>query len=392
LYQKFTATYVFDGTALLPKDSVIITNKEGVIHDIVSIAAAGDDVMKYDGIICPGFINTHCHLELSHLKNKIPPHTGLVDFVFSIITKRDTTAAQIQEAIVAAENEMLQNGIVAVGDICNTANTATQKVKRQLRYHNFIEVTGFVPGTAAVRLTAVQEIAKAFEHVGLNSIVPHAPYSVSPQLFQLINTLPGNNLLTIHNQETAAENIFFREGTGDFLRLYQQLGIDISFYQPTGNTSLQSFLPYVNNGQSLLLVHNVDTTEQDIAVAKQMIATQKLASVFICLCPNANLYISNILPDIELLLQQCDDIVLGTDSLASNMQLSILAEMKTIQRHYPDLPATQLLRWATSNGARALQMDDKLGSLKKGKQPGIVLIKNVANMQLTANSIAERLL
>ncbi len=390
MYRKFTADYIFTGTELLPKGTILITNADGVIADITTTAHAGDGIESFSGILSPGFINAHCHLELSHLKGLIPEHTGLVDFVFKIITQRNTGETEILQAIEKAEAAMLQNGIVAVGDICNTTHTAAQKLLNNLYYHNFIEATGFVPAGALKRFETAVEVFNQFNR--LSSIAPHAPYSVSPQLFELINNYGNNGLLTMHNQETAAEDDFFKKGDGDFLRLYQQLGIDISFYRPTGKSSLQSVIPHLNKQQQLLLVHNVTTTENDIAFIQQSIQNKQLSSVYYCLCPNANLYISNRLPDVASLVKNNCAIVLGTDSLASNHQLSILEEMKTLQQHFPALTITQLLQWATLNGAKALQMEKTLGSFDIGKQPGVVLIENNNGLSLTNNTAAKRIL
>ena len=106
--------------------------------------------------------------------------------------------------------------------------------------------------------------------------------------------------------------------------------------------------------------------------------------MYFCLCPNANVYISNKLPDINLFVRNQCNIVLGTDSLASNDQLSILEEINTLQKAYPDLSLSEMLKWATSNGAKALKIDDKYGSFEKGKTPGVVLIQNesVVNLEV----------
>jgi cytosine/adenosine deaminase-related metal-dependent hydrolase len=129
-------------------------------------------------------------------------------------------------------------------------------------------------------------------------------------------------------------------------------------------------LKFLKN-QSLILVHNVHTSEEDLLFAKA--SGKKIAW---CLCPNANLYIGGQLPAIDLFVKNKGEIVLGTDSLASNHQLSILEEIKTIARHFPDITTEQLLRWATINGAKAWQMDKLLGSFEKGKQPGVILCEN----------------
>ncbi|MEO7984286.1 MAG: amidohydrolase family protein, partial [Bacteroidota bacterium] len=123
--------------------------------------------------------------------------------------------------------------------------------------------------------------------------------------------------------------------------------------------------------QSLILVHNVYTKEEDVLFTKLPVVNCQLSW---CLCPNANQYISRQLPDIDLLIKQDCEIVLGTDSLASNHQLSILEEIKTIGKHFPHIATEKMLQWATSNGAKALQLDSLLGSFEKGKKPGVNLI------------------
>jgi aminodeoxyfutalosine deaminase len=388
---------------MLPAGNVLITDKTGVIEDIVSLEAAGDNIEFYSGILSPGFINAHCHLELSHLKGLIPKKTGLVEFVFKVITERHFAEDQILAAIETAENEMLQNGIVAVGDICNNALTIPQKKKQRLQYHNFIEVSGFVPAFAQDRfdrsvtiLEEYQSATKANHKYSIfntqhSTLSPHAPYSVSPQLFQLINTVTANNIVTIHNQETIAEEDFIKNKTGDFLKLYEKLGINIDFFEATSKSSLQSWLPYLNNDQSIILVHNVTTTAEDIAFTKIRNQKSKIKDWF-CLCPNANLYITDSLPNVNMLIQQQCNIVLGTDSLASNHQLSILEEIKTLQHNFPQLKLETMLKWATINGAKALQMDNQLGSFEKGKQPGVVLIEGVENLQVEKNTSSKRIL
>ena len=92
-----------------------------------------------------------------------------------------------------------------------------------------------------------------------------------------------------------------------------------------------------------------------------------------------------------LLKNECN-IVIGTDSLASNHQLNILEELKTISKNFPNIPIETLLQWATINGAKALQMENELGSFEKGKHPGVVLIENITDKKLTQNSVAKRVL
>jgi aminodeoxyfutalosine deaminase len=395
-YRKFQADHLFTGYEWLSNDSVLITSPEGEIVDIVPSAEAGADVNIFPGILSPGFVNCHCHLELSHMKGIIPEKTGMVDFLVRVIQQRGFDAEVIKKAIEEAESNMLQQGIVAVGDICNTANTVEQKKAGRLLYHNFIETMGFIESTAAQRFEASRAVYEQFARLyrtpaESNSIVPHAPYSVSPALFQLITRFPGNHLLTLHSQESAAEREFIEQGTGDFHRLYEALHIDISFYKPAAKQSLPAYLSHFLPNQSLILVHNTNTNKEDleyVAHWPRPNASPKdsfwrgasgralpIANLYFCICPNANIYIGNPLPDLDLLRQYKAAIVVGTDSLASNHQLSILAELQTIRKHFPHISTNELLQWATLNGAKALELDDVVGSFEPGKKPGVIVVK-----------------
>ncbi len=103
-YHKFNASQLFTGKEMLDENFVLIVQDSIMIETIVRVDEAGDDIEKLNGILCPGFINAHCHLELSHVKGLIPEHTGLVDFILQVISKRQTDTDQILEAAEKAEN------------------------------------------------------------------------------------------------------------------------------------------------------------------------------------------------------------------------------------------------------------------------------------------------
>jgi len=157
MYQKFSADKLFTGNEIL-QNRVLITDEKCIVENIIASEDAGDGIQYMEGIISPGFINCHCHLELSHMRGLIPEKTGLIDFVFSILTKRHLDEEVILQAIATAEDEMLQNGIVAVGDICNNELTALQKSKRRIHYYNFIETSGWLPQIAETRMSHSLEV------------------------------------------------------------------------------------------------------------------------------------------------------------------------------------------------------------------------------------------
>lgn len=377
-YQKLKADKIFDGNTF-QENKVLLLEPDGTIAGLIAAEEAGDDIKVYNGILTPGFINCHCHLELSHLKNVIPPHTGLIEFLCSVVTKRGFPADFIQQEIEKAEKEMEENGIVAVGDIGNTADTASIKSSSRIRWQNFVEVLSFTDAKAAENIDHYQQVATQMENALKNnatphrtSLVPHAPYSISPQTFQRINQLTANQIISIHNQEHPAEDVLYQTGGGDYLKLFKIFGMDASPFPVTGKTSIRSVLPYFNNGQTVLLVHNTCMTEPDISWANEYAAANDIQLVY-CICINANLYIENKCPPLDLFIKHNCRIVLGTDSYSSNWQLNMAKEIAAIQKHFPQLPVETVLQWATANGARALQWSDALGSFEKGKKPGVVL-------------------
>src|SRR5688572_4814248 len=132
-------------------NKVLVTKKDGEIEAIIDDEDAGEDVEAFKGTLSPGFVNAHCHLELSHMKGSIPENTGLVDFVYKVVNERHFAEEEILSAIQNAEDEMLSNGIVAVGDICNNLLTLPQKLKQRLAYYNFIEASGWLPAVCEPR-------------------------------------------------------------------------------------------------------------------------------------------------------------------------------------------------------------------------------------------------
>jgi cytosine/adenosine deaminase-related metal-dependent hydrolase len=390
-YRKFSADYLFTGEDFLPGKKVLITDAGGLVLDLVSPGEAGEEVEYYPGILSPGFINAHCHLELSHLKGRIPEKTGLADFVCNVVSGRHLDEDRINGSIVRAEEEMADNGIVAAGDICNNISTVARKAEGNLRYHNFIEVSGWLPSLAAIRFEKSKDIYDDFVKNGLRaSIIPHAPYSVSGDLWKMICPFFRDTVVSIHNQETPGEDLFFLEGKGDLTRMYQMMKMDISGYLPPGKRSVMTYFEKFGPASSAILVHNTFTRQEDLDFIQAHKKQGQLVSF--CLCPNANAYIENTLPDVELFLRNGCHIVLGTDSLASNHQLSILEEVKTIRGKYPGIPTASLLQWATLNGARALQLDADMGSFTKGKKPGILWIRDTSGPEITARSGVSNLL
>lgn len=327
----------------------------------------------FEGILTPGFVNTHCHLELSHLHGMIGEEKGLGHFIGEINRLRPSGTEEIIRAAGDADRLLLKEGIVAAGDIANTSLTVDIKKKSPVEWFTFVETFGFHPSRAGRAIDTALSVYHAFRSAGLNaSVVPHSPYSVSKELFAAIRSLEGNasTILSMHNQESGGESRFFLTGDGPILdHISRNLGLDVSHWQPSGKSSLQTVLPELSPSLPLLLVHNTCMTAPDVHFLK---ISRDTGNTWLVLCPLSNLYIENRVPPVELFRSEGLQICIGTDSLASNHSLSVLSEIKTLQHHFPGIPTVELFTWACLNGACALGMKDRYGSLEVGKKPGIL--------------------
>ena len=370
--RKITADWLFPISSEPIENGVLIVDETGKIlkidhrdnHDAASLE-------QHKGVLVPGFVNTHCHLELSHMKGKVATGTTLIPFITGVVTQRGAAAEVIADAIETAEKEMIEGGIVAVGDISNVTDTFFQKAKGNLRYYTFVEMFDFLQDQNAeaefAKYKAVYDalpLAKGSQ----KTVVPHAPYSVSRTLFKKLNALNSkeNVTISIHNQETQPEQDLFLHGKGDFYDFYGKFGVSLDAFKPSGKTAIHYALENMVPSVKTLFVHNTLTSKADIGAAQMW-----SENVYWATCPNANLYIENRLPNYQNFIAENARMTIGTDSLTSNWQLSILEEMKTIQRFQSYIPFEILIKWATLNGAKALGFDDTLGSFDIGKTPGI---------------------
>lgn len=370
-----SASQIFSGKEFLPTNTVLVVNDNGLIENItITENVEPSNIEHFEGIISPGFINTHCHLELSHLKNVIKQHTGIVDFGLGVMKHRNEFSVELQqEAMQLADKEMHLQGIVAVGDISNTSISIKTKIDSNLYYHTFVELIALNPERANLVFDTGKQLLSEYSTAQLSaSLAPHAPYSASLELIKKItdDCQQLNKATSIHNQESKAENEFFNSKSGDYLRLYETIKVPIDYFKATEKSSLQTIISSLNKKVNTLLVHNTFTNKQDIEVAKN-----NHQQLYWCLCPNANLYIENTLPDINLLNSSNCSLTLGTDSLASNANLSIVDEINTILKHHANISIELLLNAATYNGAKFLGIENQFGLLKKNKKCGINLIE-----------------
>ena len=368
----YTADYIIPISSEPIKDGVVALDDEGVIKAVgVKSDYLSADLQYHKGIICPGFINTHCHLELSHMKGVCPTGTQLIQFITNVIQLREYESDVILQSIKDEDERMWQAGVQAVGDISNKLDTAAQKETSPISYYTFVEMFDMMqPAMTVGTIEKYRAIFKdqARGNGNKKSFVPHAPYSVTPELFDFINKAnPENATVSLHNTETVDENLMFQDGSGGFKAFFESLGMSLDHFKPTGLNSIDYALKNMVPKRRNIFVHNTLTSALDIYEAHHW-----SDDVYWATCPNANMYIENRLPNYKLFLDAKAKMTIGTDSIMSNWQLDIWEEIKTIKKYQSYVPLTSLLEWGTINGAQALGYAKRMGSIEVGKQAGLV--------------------
>ncbi len=373
-----TADKIHDGKKFLQPNAAIEISDDGTIISIHENFSG--EATHYSGIICPGFVNAHCHVELSHMKGAIPKHTGLVPFLLQVIKNRGVFSEEKKTtARQEAYEELYQNGIVAIGDIANTTDTLDVRSLGRMHIHTFVEALGFDESRAEKSFDYALKVYKEFNsqyfdsaqhNTPTTSLTPHAPYSVSQKLFSLISEFEKNSLLSIHNQESKDENEFYKDKTGAINDLLNGLNIETTSFSPSGKSSLQTYSEWIDATHPIIFVHDSFTKKEDV-----QFAVHRFEKAFFCLCPNANFYIENALPDVKMMMDEGATICIGTDSLASNDKLCIYSELQTLREHL-GIDWENLLKWACYNGAKALQFENTVGHFGVGMKAGILQINN----------------
>jgi aminodeoxyfutalosine deaminase len=388
----FSAQYIFTNNGPPLRRGIIATDDEGRIisvEDTGGILPERHSLEFYNGIIVPGFVNCHCHLELSWLKNRIPHGTGLGGFLSTLTGIRNAGSDNAEKTIGSADKTMADEGVVLCADICNSSATFSIKKKSRIKYINLLEVYGIDPAGAEKRINEIMKIATVAEEKQLEwYIVPHSVYSVSLPLFRLLREKTESNRITsVHFLESDEEISLLSEQSGPLMDAYKLILSASAVIRPVAN-HVSAVTEEITRSGNLILVHNTAIGREEVMKLRNR------PDIYFCLCPGSNRYITNSVPPFDLLIGENCNIVIGTDSLSSNNKLSILNEMRILQEEFPGILLADLITMATLTGARALGADGTTGSIVPGKKPGLVLIKDadLDGMKLLPSSSSVRLI
>jgi len=396
--KRFAARYLYTLASQEPvlNGFVELEDDGTVIRTGISPDPAAEPVFL-DGVLCPGFVNAHCHIELSYMKGLFRKGTGMAGFIDQINALRDTQSQQEKvQALSSAMDQLWEQGVVAMADISNCADSFAVKQRHPLYTRTFLEVFGADPAACGEVMDGVLRLQEEARAHGLDAApTPHACYTMSPELVTASSAAGlKSGFLSYHSEESDEEEQMMRLGSGPMWDNRVANGIPTP--PVTGTSSLLYFLdrlkaavPVPVEG-NVLLVHECCLDQEGAAAAKAV-----LRHPFLAVCPLSNLFIHNMLPPIPLMRESGIPICVGTDSLSSNDNLCMVDELYCLQQAFPEVPLGELLSWACRNGAAFLGKEDVLGTLEPGKRPGLVFIDSVGSANnlpcLTGESKSVRL-
>ena len=311
------------------------------------------------GLLLPGLVNVHCHLELSCLRGTIAPGCGLAAFVRELERLRPRLGSEAcARAVAAADARMWHDGVSAVGDVAATEYAFETKTRSPILYRTFAEFGGLQRDPAA-----------------LHDCVTSHPEVMSAPCIYISRTLPDALLRSLCRTGEAPLMIHFLDPTEEVISSDPEAGLgrpasrDDQKPVPYDVSAVERLIACVpRDRRVILVVHNCLVTQEVI----DRVMDHFTVPVWWSLCPGSDRYLFRRRTPVELLRRNGLNICIGTDSLAANDSMSLLNELRLLGE---EVPLAERLRWITSCGAAALGIGESMGSLEPGRRPGLVLLR-----------------
>jgi cytosine/adenosine deaminase-related metal-dependent hydrolase len=390
--RKIAANMAFNGIDWI-KNPLLHIAEDGTIIKIDKFNPQKSEPANtefYSGILVPGFINAHTHLELSVHKHLYQNSGGIIDFVKHVLSCRKNGFLPDDIEMRSNLHYLRKTGTVACADICNTEKSFATKQNSDILFQNFFEFLPISVNQVLSQKKLYYTIKEKFPEQNISPVF-HSPYALTEvglqELNEIFKDVPNTSL---HFRESEAELLLHRDDS-EIVSFYQNFDSNYkpAFRQPEFSYGLGKTL---KNAKRILMVHNVSISEEDII---DLINWSEKYDVYLSfvLCPRSNMCISNAFPKLKLLKKHNLNICLGTDSLLSTPNLSIFDEMKFLQQNFTDLTMSEIIRMVTYNAADSLGWTNMLGSLEVGKKPGVNLIYSVDYKQnmLTSDALLKQL-
>lgn len=368
-----------DGPAIA--DGAVALSRDGEVMDVgrasdVLPRHAGLPVERVRGAVFPGLVNAHAHVELSVLLGRVPGGGGFVSWVDRFVgTRTEVTEDEEAEAIERATADLDRFATAAVGDVTNRLTAVHALARRGIGGIVFHEVFGMRIEPLQKRVASLAEDVE--QEVGAwptrdlaYAVAAHTLYTTHAEMVEVLAHLAKERgvVTSLHLAEHAAERRALEAGDGPMVEwLAKRTGTAKEAFSWPHLSPIDFADRLGALGPHVLAVHLTDARPDELVKVAERRAP-------VVLCPRSNLYIELRLPPLLAMRTAGIEPALGTDSLASNASLDVLAEARALADRFPEVPARELLQMATWNGARALKRP-LLGRIAKGARPGIAAVE-----------------
>ncbi len=399
---SLSSSYILSAPWILPIDQPLIQNGSIVIEKnrILDLGSFETIQKKYssqdfiridlpDTVLTPGFVNAHSHLELTSLK-KLEYRGNFTDWIRKVVeTKPQISEQDYQKGIQQGIDLMLQSGITTVGDHVSFNTDLELILKSPLRGILFVEILGVVKEVSEMVFSNAEKLEQLYQKdSSLFQIYasPHSVHAVHPEILPKLFS-KERKVLSIHLGESEEEKEYFKDQAGslyefimnrrgepsvrpDGVQNYQRFS-DLQHFRANTRfapTAIQLLESQHLLSNQIMAVHCNYLEEKDFDLLDKY-------EMSIVHCPSSHDYFSHQKFDLEECRKRNINIALGTDSLASGESLSILDQIRLAKKNYPDISAQEWIKMTTLNGAKALKMENEIGSITKNKMADIIGFK-----------------
>lgn len=319
-------------------------------------------------VITPGLVNAHTHLTLSALGGVVPPQPFEVWLPRLVAALKPWDIGDHEASGVVGAEACLLAGVTVVGDIAYGAAEVASASAAGLGGVYYWELLGMPADQVSRALEELRYPARpdAYGARVTCGLSPHSPYTAGPELLRAVHTMADELGVpcAVHLAESRAELQLVRDGSGPLAATASRTALG---FTPPGTTPVE-YLASLGALSGVTAVHVCHATDSDL----ELLAGQARGAVT---CPRSNRYLGNPPPSVTALLAAGLTVGVGTDSSASNSDLDLMAEIRTIRDAESNVTPATLLHMATAGGARAIGVDDRYGSLEPGKYADLVAFR-----------------
>jgi Cytosine deaminase and related metal-dependent hydrolases len=368
---RLRCRWLYRGTGK-PLEDQVLSIHHGRIESIDHAGAQAPTLDAGDVAIIPGLVNCHTHLEFTHLTTPLEPRREFARWIETVIWHRRGWVGDVVDSIDNGLEESLREGVTALAETATSdwlfSRSDPQSPPRMLVFREILGLreSGVVDQLSTAELFLKNAAQREIPNVGLS---PHAPYSLHPELFRgLCDLAVSRNVpLSMHLAESPAELELLESGTGPLVDLFTQMGLWQPDVIPRGTKPL-AYLKELARAPRALVIHGNLLDDEEI----RFLESQPQMSVVYC--PRTHAAMQESVHPWMSMRERGINVVLGTDSRASNPDLSLWNELAHLHQQFPALPASELLPMITAKAARALGWDD-LGFITPGARANLCLVR-----------------